>query len=115
VYQETDDLRALAFYRRALATYSRECDGGDADACRDFRRMSAPGYGAHTYHAPPGCPDGYVMSVMGCIVAGATSGPVGTTVVVNGNHNVVQVFGGAAKVVGHSGKKTKDASPGSAP
>ena len=105
--REQEDENALAFYARALVAYRRACGdgGGDADACAATRRLSTPGYGAHTYLAMrPDCPDGYVVSPAGCALPSVTPGPVGTTVIVNGNHNVVQVFGSAAKVVGKAKK-----------
>jgi hypothetical protein len=106
---------ALEMYRRAFLTYRGACERGDDDGCADYRRMDDPGYTAHGLRH---CPDAYVMSEMspsqtrawnavGCIVPDGSSGPTGTTVVVNGNHDVVQVFGSAAKVVGRSSKKTK--------
>ena len=101
-YRDQDDVRALAFYRRALITYQRACAGGDTDACAGGRRLSTPGFGAHDYLAirddapdPPSAPP-----------------PIGMSVVINGNHNVVQVFGSAAKVVGSKvAKKTKPERP----
>jgi hypothetical protein len=100
LYQERDDLQALTFYGRALQAYRAACDRGDDDACAEHTRLSAPGYGAHLYIAEPAFSPPPLPPA-----------PVGTTVVINGNHNVVQVFGSAAKVVGTSTGKTKSARP----
>ncbi len=51
LYASDSDLRALDYYRSALDLYAGACHQGSAAACGDYARISAPGYGAHTYRS----------------------------------------------------------------
>ncbi len=94
-YRDRDDVHSFDYYRRALTAYHQACDGGDHDACAGGRRLSTPGFGAHSYIA---IPDDVPAPTR-------APPPIGISVVINGDHNVVQVFGSAAKVVGKVAKK----------